>query len=307
MSKESTRRLGRGLSSLISVPEIPAPESAGGPEPDRSSEKSSPTKAGVNQLKPNAFQPRKAMDSEELKLLADSIRATGVLQPIVVRPGDQGSYEIIAGERRWRAAQLAGLSEVPIVCREASDEQMLEWALVENIFREDLNPIERAMGYRQYRDQFGLSADDVAQRLGEDRSTVANYLRILDLPSEVKEWVAAGRLSMGHARCLLALKSHSEIVQIGKVVMDRELSVRAVEKLVRERVEARATAAKPPAQPKDAKRPQIRSLEQNFAQALGTKVEIDESRRKGSGKIVIHYFSLDDFDRVAERLGVATE
>lgn len=307
MSKESTRRLGRGLSSLISVPEIPAPEAAGGPERVESPEKSPPATAPVDQLRPNAFQPRKAMDSAELKLLADSIRATGVLQPIVVRPRDEGGYEIIAGERRWRAAQMAGLSEVPIVCREASDEQMLEWALVENIFREDLNPLERATGYRQYCDQFGLSADDVAQRLGEDRSTVSNYLRILELPPEVKEWVAAGQLSMGHARCLLALKSPSEIAQIAKLVIDRELSVRAVEKLVRDRVQARAAAAKPPAQPKDAKRPQIRSLEQSFAQTLGTKVEIDESRRKGSGKIVIHYFSLDDFDRVAERLGVATE
>ncbi|HOA73124.1 MAG TPA: ParB/RepB/Spo0J family partition protein, partial [Phycisphaerae bacterium] len=210
-------------------------------------------------------------------------------------------------ERRWRAAQMAGLSVVPIVTREATDEQMLELALVENIFREDLNPIERAMGYRQYCDQFGLTAEDVAQRLGEDRSTVANYLRILELPSEVKTWVAAGQLSMGHARCLLALKSPSEITQTAKLVMERELSVRATEKLVRERLQARADLSKSPATPRDAKRPQIRSLEQRFAQALGTKVEIDESRKKGSGKIVIHYYNLDDFDRVVERLGIETD
>lgn len=247
------------------------------------------------------------MDPIELKALADSIRTSGILQPIVVRPHADGAYEIIAGERRWRAAQMVGLAEVPIVARDATDEQMLEWALVENIFREDLNPIERALGYRQYCDQYSLSAEEVAQRLGEDRSTVANYLRLLDLPSEVKEWVAEGRLSMGHARCMLALKVPSELVQVAKMTMEQELSVRAVEKLVRDRVEARSAAAKPPAEPKEAKRPQIRSLEQSFAQALGTKVDINESRRKGSGKIVIHYASLDDFDRVVERLGVATE
>jgi ParB family chromosome partitioning protein len=247
------------------------------------------------------------MDPAELKALAESIRTSGILQPIVVRPGDGGVYEIIAGERRWRAAQMAGLSEVPIVSREASDEQMLELALVENIFREDLNPIERAMGYRQYCDQFNLTTDEVAQRLGEDRSTVANYLRILELPTEVKDWVAEGKLSMGHARCLLAIKSPSELTQAAKLVMHRELSVRAAEKLVRDKLEARAAAAKPPAEPKEAKRPQIRSLEQSFSQALGTRVQIDESRRKGSGKIVIHYFNLDDFDRVVERLGISVQ
>lgn len=304
MSKEVTRRLGRGLSSLISVPETPSPDSAA----DATSlARESAQAARVEQLSPNAFQPRKVIDPTELKALAESIRTSGILQPIVVRRRGANAYEIVAGERRWRAAQIAGLSEVPITIREATDEQMLEWALVENIFREDLNPIERALGYRQYCDQFGFSAEQVAQRLGEDRSTVANYLRLLELPSDVKEWVASSKLSMGHARCLLALKVPSEVIQLAKQVMDRELSVRAVEKLVRERVEARATAAKPPAEAKDAKRPQIRSLEQSFAQALGTKVEIAESRRKGSGKIVIHYASLDDFDRVVERLGVSTE
>jgi ParB family chromosome partitioning protein len=247
------------------------------------------------------------MDPAELKALADSIRASGILQPVVVRSYEEDVFEIIAGERRWRAAQMAGLSEVPILVREASDEQMLELALVENIFREDLNPIERAAGYRQYCDQFNLSADEVAHRMGEDRSTVTNYLRILELPTEVKDWVAAGQLSMGHARCLLAIKSPTDLIRTARLAIDRDLSVRALEKLVREKVEARAAATKPPAEPKEAKRPQIRSLEKSFGEALGTKVEIDESRRKGSGRITIHYFNLDDFDRIVERLGISVE
>jgi ParB family transcriptional regulator, chromosome partitioning protein len=305
MSKDIAKRLGRGLSSLISVP---GPESdpvkalpPEFPPPDR------PNSIKVGSLRPNPFQPRKDMDPQELKALSESIRTAGVLQPVLVRAGSGGGYEIIAGERRWRAAQMVGLSEIPVVVREASDEQMLELALVENIFRDDLNPIERAMGYRQYCDQFGLTTDEVAQRLGEDRSTVANYLRLLELPIDVKDWVAGGRLSMGHARCLLGLRAASDLIQTAKLAMDRDLSVRALEQLVREKVAARESASKPPTEPKDAKRPQIRSLEQSFAQALGTKVDIAESRRKGSGKIVIHYFNLDDFDRIIERLRIPAE
>lgn len=311
MSKDPPRRLGRGLSALISVPQADSPPSVGDADAGTASMARTvaapPQTARIDQLRPNAHQPRKEMDPAQLKALADSVRSSGILQPIVVRMMPAGGYEIIAGERRWRAAQMAGLAEVPIVIREATDEQMLELALVENIFREDLNPIERAMGYRQYCDEFKLSAEQVAQRLGEDRSTVANYLRLLDLPVEVKELVSGGRLSMGHARCLLAIRSPSELTQTASLAIDQDLSVRALEKLVREKVEARNNAAKPSTPPKEAKRPQIRSLEQSFAQSLGTKVEIAESRRKGSGKIVIHYHNLDDFDRVAERLGISTE
>ncbi len=306
MSKDIPRRLGRGLSALLSVPEQPATETPlppNPPSPEPPVAARPQDSARVDQLRPNHYQPRKDMDPVQLKALAESIRTSGILQPIVVRPAGEGVLEIIAGERRWRAAQMAGLSTVPVVVREATDEQMLELALVENIFREDLNPIERAMGYRQYSEQFGLSAEEVAHRLGEDRSTVANYLRLLDLPTEVKDFVAAGRLSMGHARCLLGLRSPSELIQTASAAMDRDLSVRALEQLVREKVSARASATKP-VEAKEAKRPQIRSLEQSFAQSLGTKVEITESRRKGSGKIVIHYFNLDDFDRVLERMGI---
>lgn len=306
MSKDLGRRLGRGLSSLISIPadtpDHPQPESLGA-DP---SQVAATNSLRVDQLRPNPFQPRKDMDPQELKALSESIRTAGILQPIIVRP-TQGGHEIIAGERRWRAAQMVGLSEVPVVVREASDEQMLELALVENIFRDDLNPIERAMGYKQYCEQFKLSTEEVAQRLGEDRSTVANYIRLLELPTDVKDWVAAGQLTMGHARCLLGLKALADLIQTAKMAIDRDLSVRALEQLVRDKIAARESATKPPAPTKDAKRPQIRSLEQSFAQSLGTKVDIAESRRKGSGKIVIHYHNLDDFDRIAGKLGIPTE
>ncbi len=298
-------RLGRGLSSLISMPpDFPAHSES---DPHSGLPAPVPTHLKLDHVTPNPFQPRKDIAADDLEGLADSIRKAGVIQPIVVRPRSDGGYEIVAGERRWRACRIAGLQEIPVSVRDASDEEMLELALVENIFREDLNPIERASAYRRYCDEFGLSADEVANRLGEDRTTVTNYLRLLELPEAVRQWVVAGELAMGHARCLLGLKSPDELVKAARLAIDRHLSVRAVERLVREWT----NGAKPPQQQGDevapAKRPQIRTLEQSFIRALNTKVEIEESRRKGSGRIVIHYFSLDDFDRIAERLGVPAE
>lgn len=296
------RRLGRGLNSLISIP-----QNQTSPESGQESESGPSTASStvpVALLRPNPYQPRKEFDDEQLRALADSIGRTGLIQPIAVRQVGPETYEIIAGERRWRAAQLAGLTEIPAVVREASDDQVLEVALVENIFREDLNPIERAMAYRRYCDEFNLSAEDVAQRLGEDRSTVANYIRLLDLPDEVRNAVACGTLAMGHARCLLGLKSASQIASTARKVIQEGLSVRAVEKLVRDLVSARDSVSQSSSAGKPEKRPLIRELEQAFRGALGTKVEIVESRRKGRGKIVINYGDLDDFDRICERLGI---
>lgn len=294
------KRLGRGLDSLISLP------SEWGEGGDAAQQKPVST-VGVDQIRTNPHQPRKDMAPEALQALADSIRNNGVIQPIVVRKKDEHLYEILAGERRWRAAQMAGLSEIPVVVREATDDEMLEVALIENILREDLNAIERAMAYRKYCDEFGLSAEQVAQKLSEDRTTVVNYLRLLDLPSEVKDWLASGAISMGHARCLLALRSSADIVRTARQAMDEGMSVRGLEKLVREKLQARASASTQTAARAEDKRPQIAALEQAFVRTLGTKVDIHESRRKGSGKIVIHYHSLDDFDRITERLGVTAE
>ncbi|HOB75933.1 MAG TPA: ParB/RepB/Spo0J family partition protein [Phycisphaerae bacterium] len=305
--QQPQKRLGRGLKALISVGDaLPEPQST----TQASAAPEAPPRATftvpVGQLRPNPFQPRRDMPPEHLKALADSIRKSGVIQPILVRQTGEQLYEIIAGERRWRAAQQAGLKEVPVVLREADDREVLELALVENIFREDLNAIDRALAYRRYCDEFALSAEEVAERLGEDRSTVANYLRLLDLPSDVKQWVAEGKLAMGHARCLLGLRSPSEITQAAKRVIEEDLSVRATEKLVRDRLRARSEAARG-SEKTDAKRAQIRRLEESFTRALGTKVEIHEAARKGKGRILIHYFSLDDFDRILERLGLEGE
>jgi ParB family chromosome partitioning protein len=257
----------------------------------------------VSQIRPNPFQPRREMSPEGLKTLADSIRKTGLIQPVVVRQTEPQCYELIAGERRWRAAQMAGLNKVPCVLRDVSPTEMLEIALVENIFREDLNAIDRAMAYRRYCDEFSLSAEQVASRLGEDRTTVTNYLRLLDLPAEVRDQVSAGKLSMGHARTLLGLRSPADMVRLAGRAIQEGLSVRVLEKMVREQAELRAAAAHPRVD-EASKRPQVRNLEQLFTQATGTRVEIHESRRKGKGKIVIHYASLDDFDRISQRFGV---
>ncbi len=294
------KRLGRGLNSLISVPSDIV-------EKTDTLEKKTESRIAVDQIRTNPHQPRKDIDPAALQALADSIKKNGVIQPIAVRKiGDQ-LYEIIAGERRWRAAQMAGMSEIPAFIRDASEEEMLELALIENILREDLNAIERAMAYRNYCNQFGLSADQVAEKLSEDRSTVVNYLRLLDLPSDVKDIVVSGQLSMGHARCLLALRSPADIVRTAKLVIDEGMSVRGLEKLVREKVQARASASTQPTIKEATKRPQIAALEQAFVRTLGTKVDIHESRRKGSGKIVIHYYSLDDFDRISTCLGVSAD
>jgi len=308
------RRLGRGLSSIISIPE---PEASAGSAVSPGAKPAvaplaQPEERGpaallkVNQLRPNPQQPRREFPPEHLKSLADSIAKDGVIQPLVVRQAGDGLYEIVVGERRWRAAQMAGLKEVPAVIREATDEQMLEVALVENIFREDLNAIDRAMAYRRYCEAFGLSADQVAQRLNEDRTTVANYLRLLDLPNEVKQWVVEGRLSMGHARCLLGLSSPTMRVQVGREAIEKDWSVRVLEKVVKQRQAARSAPAGA-VEGKGAKRPVVRELEAAFAQSLGVRVEILESKRKGSGKVVIHYKNLEDFDRVCERMNIELE
>jgi len=306
---KNPRRLGRGLSSLITLTDE---QEAGPARPAHTSESvpdsaSRVTRVPLDRLRPNPRQPRQHFPPEQLKALAESVAQTGLIQPIIVREAGEGCYEILAGERRWKAAEMAGLAEIPAIIREASDEQMLEIALVENIFREDLNAIDRASAYRRYCDEFNLSADEVAKRLGEDRTTVTNYLRLLELPDQVKQYVIEGKLSMGHARCLLGLPGPTARIQAAKEAIEKGLSVRQLEQLVRDRLAARAKSADADRGSRVEKRPLIRELEEAFTQALGTRVEIVESRRKGSGKIIIRYRDLDTFDTVAAKLGVSTE
>jgi len=301
--QKSQKRLGRGLSALISKTDDSA--TALQTEPQEGSPIASAIK--IDRIRPNPYQPRQDITPQQLISLADSIKKTGVIQPITVRSAGDNLYEIIVGERRWRASQMAGVEEIPAMVRDVSNEEMLEFALVENIFREDLNAIDRALAYQRYCNEFELSADDVANKLGEDRTTVTNYLRLLDLPSEVKDLVVQGKLSMGHARCLLAIKSPTDLIHAAKEAINKDLSVRALEMLVRQKVNSRNAASKSAEKSAGQKRPQIRNLEESFTKTLGTKVEINESRRKNAGKITIHYASLDDFDRITNKLGIVTE
>ncbi|MGD2111368.1 MAG: ParB/RepB/Spo0J family partition protein [Phycisphaerae bacterium] len=263
----------------------------------------------TSQLLPNPCQPRVDMDNDALVILSRSVARCGVLQPIPVRPSAamQGKYEIVAGERRWRAARLAGLDEVPVIVRDATDEEMLELALVENIQREDLNTIDRAKAYRELRDRFGLGPDEVGERVGEDRSTVTNYLRLLDLAEPIQALVAGAQLSMGHARCLLGVADPERRERLARSAVDNELSVRALEEIVRREKTGRGVRpADGAATPRELS-PHIADLQHRFEDALKTKVTIREARAKGRGRIVIEYFSLDDFDRIAQKLGVGLE
>lgn len=257
-------------------------------------------------VRPNPFQPRTEITDASIDALAESIRQSGLVQPITIRQVGPG-YELIAGERRWRATQRAGLTEIQAIVRTATDEEMLEIALIENIFREDLNAIDRAQAYRRYCDQFALTAEQVAGRLGEDRTTVTNYLRLLELPESVQDMVRDGRLSMGHARALAGITDRHKLESTAQFACANCFSVRAIEELVRKERTAPQAAPSPAPTAETAKRPHVRDLEQQFVRALGTKVEIQESRKKGAGRIVLHYFTLDDFDRIAERLGIRWE
>ncbi len=324
MSK-MTRRLGRGLDSLVSnIRDDPPAASAtavalSAEAPPRSSSDSpgdSPRSArnaplammiATPELKPNPFQPRDLGADTVDHGLVDSIKLHGILQPITARR-IPGGFQIIAGERRWRAAREAGLNEVPVIIRDADDEQMLELALIENIQREDLNAIERAKAYRLYCDRFGMRAEQVAERVGEDRTTVTNYLRLLDLPGEVQALVALGKLGIGHARAILSDDDAVRQRKLAKLAVERELSVRAVEETIRE---GKTLLARGEAVPRSGtagrRMAHLADLQRRFEEAVKTRVTIKEGKKKGSGKIIIEYYTLDDFDRVAARLGVHVE
>ena len=277
--------LGKGLSALI--PDVPAPSGAGVQDVE------------IGLLAPNAHQPRVQMDDARLEELARSIKAAGVIQPIVVRKTD-GGYGIIAGERRWRAAQRAGLTRVPIVVREVptgDDRAVLEMALIENIQREDLNAIEEAAAYRRLADEFQLTQDAIASSVGKDRSTVANVLRLLRLPEELQHEVSGNRLSMGHARALLALEREPDQLRIGRDVIARGLSVRETEALVKRTLEGAPVRPGPVANGPDV---HTRAAEDALKLKLGTKVRI--VRRGKKGRIEIDFVSEDELIRIYEML-----
>ena len=249
----------------------------------------------IEELRPHSRQPRKSFDDAKMEELVASIREKGVIQPLVVRhAGDH--YQIIAGERRWRAAQRAGLKDVPVVIQDVSEDWALEMALIENIQREDLNPIEEAEAYRHLMSSFDLSQDEVAKRVGKDRSTVANALRLLRLPRAVQQDVMAGRLSMGHARALLPLESVARLQEARDLVVKRQLSVRQTEELVKRlKAPAPAPVARKPADP------ELAALAARLQRQLGTQVRILPGGRGGQGgRIEIAYYSATELERLLE-------
>ncbi len=315
MSK-SARRLGRGLDSLVSNLRSESTsvladdlEQVGEKERPRLSVAGREVNAAmlrVEDLNPNPFQPRDSADALDVTSLAHSIRQSGMLQPIAARHRD-GQYQIIAGERRWHAARSIGLTRVPVIIRDATDEQMLELALIENIQREDLNAIDRAKAYREFCSRFSLQPEEVANRLGEDRTTVVNYMRLLDLPVAIRKMVADRRLSMGHARCLLGIADDAHRLCLAESATHNELSVRALEEIVRREKTRQSPATPAESQGQNARSAHLRELQQRFEEALKTKVTIHEGKRKGAGRIVVEYYSLDDFDRIAAKLDVKLE
>ena len=281
---KTRQALGRGLSALIA--EAPLPQT-----------RERPTEVDLDRLTPNRFQPRTVMDEPKLEELSRSIQSSGVIQPIVVRRLDGDTFEIVAGERRWRAAQQAGLLRVPVVVRDVPDDKLLEIALIENLQRENLNPIEEAEAYRRLIDEYQLTQEEVATAVGKDRATVANYVRLLVLPSEVRADVAAGALAMGHARALLGLTEPSAQCRAAREVVARGLSVRETEGLVKQL--GRSTPPRPVGSS-----PQLdvhtQAAQDRLRVALGTRVRIVRSGRKG--RIEIDFASESELQRLFEHL-----
>jgi len=275
--------LGRGLDALLSG------------DVDNADEAGSLTTLAVGQLQPGKYQPRTHMDQESLQNLADSIKAQGIMQPILVRQIAVDRYEIIAGERRWRASQLAGLKEVPVLVREIADESALAMALIENIQRENLNPIEEANGIKRLIDEFGMTHESAAQAVGRSRSAVTNLLRLQNLHENVQDMLVRGRLDMGHARALLGLQGAKQIIAAEEIAQ-KGLSVREAEQLVKRLSEDRVRTEKKVTYDHDVER-----LQEELAEFLGAQVKIDAASN-GAGTMKIRYGSLDQLDGIIAKL-----
>jgi ParB family chromosome partitioning protein len=249
----------------------------------------------VRRLIPNRHQPRQQFDDASLKELAESIKKQGVVQPVLVRRNVQGGYELIAGERRWRAAQLAGLGTIPAIIKEVSDAEMLQLALIENLQRQDLNPLEAARGYQRLTKQFHLTQDEVAATVGKERSTVANYLRLLTLPDAVKTALSQGALTFGHAKAILTISQPAAQHHLAQRILDEGLSVRQAESAARTLSGRRRRLLRPT---------EFADLEERLRQRMGTRVSL--RGRTTKGRIVLHFFSREELERLLELLGVTS-
>lgn len=289
--------LGRGLDALLGgMRELESgAEGEGGEVGATASFGSEISSLPIDLIAGSRYQPRRQFDPDSLRELADSIAAQGVIQPIVVRPTGAGRYEIVAGERRWRASQQVGLSEIPVVVRDVDEQSAIAIALIENIQRDDLNPLEEAGALQRLLTEFELTHQQVAEAVGKSRTTVTNLLRLLELNEDVKQYLQDGRLEMGHARALLGLRGPHQSETAGQVV-SRGLSVRETEKLVR-RLQTKDQGEPASAGPKPTQDPNIRRLQDDLGERLGARVQIQHSNR-GTGKLLITYNSLDELDGI---------
>ena len=282
--------LGKGINALIPDFEMGVPES-------RENGPAKNTELLIDEISPNRFQPRKYFDDNKFEELVASICENGVLQPILVQKLDTG-YELVVGERRWRASKKAGLKKIPAVIREVTDAQALEWAIIENIHRQDLNPIEEADAYARLADEFALTQEMIAKRVGKSRTAVANTLRLLKLSRNIKEDLISGKISMGHARALLGLDNAGQMEALRKEIFKQDLTVRQIESRVSR---LKQSVSKKPVSLVSKKNIFIKDLEKEFERRLGTKVDIKPAKK--GGKLVVTYYSDDDLDRIKDLIG----
>jgi ParB family chromosome partitioning protein len=295
MINDKRKALGRGLDSLLpsrtaAAPiAMPATQTTGGSQ-----------EVLIDSIDANPYQTRRRINEPALEELADSIRTSGVVQPVVLRPAANGRFQIVAGERRWLASKRAGRTTIPAVVRQISNEQAMEITIIENLQREDLNPVEQAHAFERLSREFGLTQEQIAARTGKDRASIANFIRLLKLPEAVQNALESGALSFGHGKVLLGLTGFPEhLERAAREIIDKQLSVRQTEELVVRLLNPQAVEHK---QEKTARvlDPNVRDAERSLEQALGIKVEIRD--RKGKGKIILKYGSLEDFDRIVEAL-----
>lgn len=300
------RRLGRGLNSLMN----PNIDTSSSDDPPSLSTKQTPIISdetrflSIASISVSPFQPRRAIDPTTLTQLSESIRRSGIMQPVIVRPLSGGGFELVAGERRWRAAQLAGLETIPVVSRDLSDADAAEWALVENIQREDLNAMERAWALRHMQEKFGFTHAQLAERVSLERSTVANLIRLTELEPEISAMIVKGEISAGHGRALLAMPAGAPRIGLAKAAAVGGWSVRRVEQAVQRPDEAIPEPSKHVIEEATGREAVLRDLERQVSQQLGTKVLINTDKQGKKGRIIIEFYGLDHFDGLLVRMGV---
>lgn len=293
MAAAKNRGLGKGLEALFNNSEIDTEEIS--VEKTEESEQKGISFIDINDIKPNQNQPRKIFDEEKLEELAESVRQHGLIQPVILRKAEKG-YEIVAGERRWRACRKAGLKEIPCIIREFTDEQNMLIAIIENMQREDLNPVEEAEGLNQMITTFGMTQEQVSKSVGKSRPYITNALRLLKLPPEIREMLSMDQLSAGHARAIAGIADSQRQIQIAEYAVREGLSVREVEKLIKEENEPKKKASRK----KKEKSADVRKVEDDLKQIMGTKVNLSQSGKKG--KIEIEYYSREELERLIELL-----